>query len=58
MSTTTSHSIALVGGRVLAACLHPLAAWRYPDGSFRLPLVIGYVAAGYIVGLAAAILMN
>lgn len=45
-------------GRTLAACIHPIAAWRYDIRSFRVLLVAGYFAAGFIAVLLAAVLMN
>ena len=44
-------------GRALAACAHPLAAWRSTARSFRVLLLAGYFAAGYITVLATLILL-
>jgi hypothetical protein len=44
-------------GRSLAACVHPLAAWQSKARSFRLLLVAGYFAVGYVTVLAAIALM-
>ena len=35
-------------GRTLAACVHPVAAWRRGRRG-RLPVVVGYFLAGYLV---------
>jgi len=35
-------------GRTFAACAHPVGAWRHTVRSFRVLLVAGYFAAGYI----------
>jgi hypothetical protein len=45
-------------GRTLAACIHPIAAWRYDMRSFRVLLLAGYFTAGYIAVLLAVVLMN
>ena len=45
-------------GRTLAACIHPIAAWRYDIRSFRVLLVAGYFTAGFIAVLLAIVLMN
>ncbi len=45
-------------GRSLAACVHPLAAWRSTVRSFRVLLVAGYVAVGYFAVLVVLILMK
>jgi hypothetical protein len=38
----------IVIGRTLAACVHPQAAWRLGVRG-RLPLVLGYFLAGYVL---------
>jgi hypothetical protein len=43
-------------GRTAAACIHPLAAWHDARRTFRVLLVAGYFAAGFVCGLAALIL--
>jgi hypothetical protein len=45
-------------GRTLAACIHPIAAWRYALRSFRVLLVAGYFTAGFIAVLLAVVLMD
>jgi len=45
-------------GRTLAACIHPIAAWRYDIRSFRVLLLAGYFTAGYIAVLLAVVLMD
>jgi len=47
----------ILAGRTLAACVHPRAAWHSTVGSFRVLLVAGYFAAGYI-GVLAIMLMK
>jgi hypothetical protein len=49
--------VALAMGRALAACCHPVAAWRR-GSAYRLPMVVGYVVAGYAVVLAALTFRN
>ena len=44
-------------GRSLAACIHPMAAWQSRARSFRVLLVAGYFAMGYMTVLAAIALM-
>ncbi|MGH9257722.1 MAG: hypothetical protein ACRD3C_24450 [Vicinamibacterales bacterium] len=48
----------VLAGRTVAACVHPLAAWSCARRSFRVLLVAGYVAAGYVAALTAMVLMN
>jgi hypothetical protein len=45
-------------GRTLAACIHPIAAWRYDIRSFRVLLLAGYFTAGFIAVLLAVVLMD
>jgi len=45
-------------GRSLAACVHPLAAWRSKARSFRVLLLAGYFTAGYVAALATLALMR
>jgi hypothetical protein len=47
----------IFAGRTLAACVHPTAAWHSTIRSFRVLLVAGYFAAGYI-GAFALMLMK
>ena len=42
-------------GRTFAACAHPVAAWRHAVRSFRVLLLAGYFAAGYIAVLLTMI---
>jgi hypothetical protein len=44
-------------GRSLAACAHPMAAWQSKARSFRLLLVAGYFAVGYVTVLVAITLI-
>jgi hypothetical protein len=44
-------------GRSLAACVHPMAAWQSKARSFRLLLVAGYFAVGYVTVLVAITLI-
>ncbi len=50
-SSTHWHEVLL--GRSLAACVHPMAAWQSKARSFRVLLVAGYFAVGYVTVLAA-----
>jgi len=45
-------------GRMAAACVHPLAAWHDARRTFRVLLVAGYFAAGFVAALAAVALMG
>jgi hypothetical protein len=45
-------------GRTLAACLHPMAAWRSPARSYRVLLLVGYFTGGYVGGLLVVVLMH
>ena len=45
-------------GRTLAACIHPIAAWRYDIRSYRVLLLAGYFTAGFIAVLLAVVLMD
>jgi hypothetical protein len=42
----------ILAGRTFAACVHPTAAWHSTVRSFRILLIAGYFAAGYIGALA------
>lgn len=44
-------------GRSLAACIHPMAAWQSRARSFRVLLVAGYFAMGYVTVLATIALL-
>jgi hypothetical protein len=44
-------------GQSLAACVHPLAAWRSTARSLRVMLFAGYFTAAYITVLATLILL-
>ena len=44
-------------GRSLAACVHPMAAWQSKARSFRVLLVAGYFALGYLAVLTAIALI-
>jgi hypothetical protein len=41
----------------MAACVHPMAAWQSKTRSFRVLLVAGYFAMGYIAVLTAIVLI-
>ena len=51
-----ANKIEIALGRMAAACMHPLAAWHDARRTFRLLLVAGYFAAGFVAALAALIL--
>lgn len=42
----------IILGRVAAACVHPIAAWRV-SMSWRMLALTGYSAAGYVIVLSA-----
>ena len=54
---SSSHWHEVLLGRSLAACVHPMAAWQSKARSFRVMLVAGYFAVGYITVLAAIALI-
>jgi len=54
----TSGWCEVIVGRTLAACVHPLAAWHCTVRSFRVLLLVGYFAAGYVAILAALVWLN
>jgi hypothetical protein len=62
MSAIASHRSAnrweILAGRTLAACVHPTAAWRSTVRSFRVLLVAGYFAAGYLGALAIMLMKD
>jgi hypothetical protein len=47
-ASPSSSKLEILLGRSLAACVHPLAAWRL-GAKGRIPLVVGYFLAGYVV---------
>jgi hypothetical protein len=51
-----ANKIEIALGRMAAACVHPLAAWYDARRTFRVLLVAGYFAAGFVAALAALIL--
>jgi hypothetical protein len=59
LSNTTHHNRSeVLVGRTMAACVHPLAAWHSRVREFRVLLLAGYFAAGYLAGLFAIVMMN
>lgn len=59
MATTTSANIfELFLGRSLACCLHPFAAWRVKPRRVRAGILAGYIAAGYVAGVIALLMLN
>jgi hypothetical protein len=54
-SSSRWHEVLL--GRSLAACAHPFAAWQSRARSFRVLVVAGYFAVGYVAVLAAIALI-
>ncbi|HET9361782.1 MAG TPA: hypothetical protein VFO58_18650 [Vicinamibacterales bacterium] len=44
-------------GQSLAACVHPIAAWRSTARSFRVMLLAGYFTAAYVGVLSALVLL-
>lgn len=53
----STHRCEVLIGRSLAACVHPIAAWRSTARSFRVMLFAGYFTAAYVSVLAALILL-
>jgi hypothetical protein len=51
--SSSSHWHEVLLGRSLAACIHPIAAWQSRARTFRVLVVAGYFAVGYIAMLAA-----
>ena len=51
--SSSSHWHEVLLGRSLAACIHPIAAWQSRARTFRVLVVAGYFAVGYITVLAA-----
>jgi len=45
-------------GRSLAACVHPVAAWRSGSKSARAQFFFGYFVAGYVLVFLALLLMT
>jgi len=54
-SSNRWHEVLL--GRSIAACVHPMAAWQSRAKSFRVLLLAGYFAMGYVTVLAAIALL-
>lgn len=55
--TSASHpssKVEIVIGRSLAACAHPQAAWHLGRKG-RIPVVIGYFIAGYLLSFVALV---
>jgi hypothetical protein len=49
-------SFAIMLGRTMAFCVHPLAAWQLLSTSWRLWILTVYAGTAYIVVLGALIL--
>ena len=47
-ASPSSSKLEVLIGRSLAACVHPQAAWRVGLRG-RIPLLLGYFLAGYVV---------
>jgi len=45
-------------GRSLAACVHPVAAWRSGSRSARLQFLLGYFVAGYVLVFLALLFLT
>ena len=50
------YSFDLLFGRILAFCVHPIAAWRVLTPWWRFAILTIYVAAGFAIGLATLLL--
>lgn len=57
-SNAHSNGVGLAGfiGRVLAACVHPYAAWRVLPRSSRVVVVSAYAAFAYVAVLSTLLL--
>ena len=53
-ATPRSSRLEIILGRSLAACVHPEAAWRIGVRG-RIPVVVGYFLAGYLLALVALV---
>ena len=49
---------AIILGRTAAACVHPFAAWRLLSMSWRVLMLIAYVAASYAVVLSTLLALS
>ena len=61
MATTLdrpSTGLEILLGRSLAACVHPVAAWRSGSRSARTQFFFGYFVAGYVVFLVLLFLTS
>jgi hypothetical protein len=61
MATTLdrpSTGLEILLGRSLAACVHPVAAWRSGSRSARAQFFLGYFVAGYVVFLVLLFLTS
>ena len=54
----SASKLEIVIGRSLAACVHPVAAWRHRSKIVRYQIVAGYVLASYILGLLIVLLLG
>ena len=52
MTPVAANRLEIALGRMAAACVHPLAAWHDARRTFRVLLVAGYFAAGFVAALA------
>jgi hypothetical protein len=60
MATTInrpSTGLEILIGRSLAACVHPVAAWRSGSRSARLQFFVGYFVAGYVLVFLSLLLL-
>jgi len=57
-SRNVSNRTEILVGRSLAACTHPLAAWRSQVRSFRVLLLAGYFAMGYVSVLVTMVYLH
>jgi hypothetical protein len=61
MATTLdrpSTGLEILLGRSLAACVHPVAAWRSGSRSARAQFFFGYFVAGYVMFLVLLFLTS
>lgn len=48
----------IVAGRILAACIHPFAAWRILSISWKLVILAAYVVVGYLTVLSGLLVVG
>jgi len=57
MPDRPSTRLEILVGRSMAACVHPVAAWRSGSKSVRLQFLAGYFVAGYVLVFLALLFL-